>query len=84
MASMMVRTYEFVTGESVDVVLDYFTDDDGNPHEDNINKAAEAGFALGTTATTFDPSSNVRRDQMASFLTRMLDRLVAEGLAAQG
>jgi hypothetical protein len=33
------------------------------------------------TATTFAPGRDVRRDQMASFLTRLLDRLVEEGAA---
>jgi hypothetical protein len=33
------------------------------------------------TATTYEPREGVRRDQQASFLTRMLDTLVREGHA---
>ena len=49
---------------------DYFTDDNGHPSEDNINRVAEAGITLGCTTTTYCPSATVTRAQMASFLTR--------------
>jgi hypothetical protein len=39
--------------------------------QDNINIMAEIGVVEGTTATTFDPFSNVKRDQMASFINRL-------------
>ena len=51
---------------------DHFTDDDG-PHEDNINRIAEAGITTGCTATRFCPNGIVNRGQMASFLARALD-----------
>jgi hypothetical protein len=35
----------------------------------------EAGITTGRTATTYAPSEDVRRDQMASFLIRMVDLL---------
>ena len=37
--------------------------------------AAEAGFAQGTSETTFAPGDPVTRAQMASFLVRVLDRI---------
>jgi len=51
---------------------DYFTDIDGNIHEDNINKIAAAGITLGCNegGTLFCPDDYVRRDEMASFLAR--------------
>jgi len=52
---------------------DYFTDDNGHPSEDNINRVAEAGITLGCTTTTYCPSATVTRAQMASFLTRAWD-----------
>ena len=49
---------------------DYFTDDEGNTHQANINRIRAAGITTGCTATTYCPSGKVRRDQMASFLAR--------------
>ena len=51
---------------------DFFTDDAGNTHEDNINRLAEAGVTVGDGAGSYSPTTNVRRDQMASFLGRGL------------
>lgn len=45
-----------------------FTDDNGNIHEANINRLAQAGIVSGTTATTFSPSEVVTRGQMATFI----------------
>jgi hypothetical protein len=50
-----------------------FTDDNGNPHEVNINLVAREGIASGCTATTYCPASNVTRGQMAAFLHRAFD-----------
>jgi hypothetical protein len=53
-----------------------FTDvDAGNVHTPNIYAVLEAGITTGRTATTYAPSDDVRRDQMASFLVRMVDLL---------
>ena len=37
------------------------------------------GITTGTTATTYDPSSNVSRLQMAAFLARSVDRVLGRG-----
>ncbi|MFP5331830.1 MAG: hypothetical protein ACLGHX_05690 [Acidimicrobiia bacterium] len=50
-----------------------FTDDDGNVHEPNIQAIAAAGITLGCGGDNYCPSATVRRDEMASFLTRALD-----------
>ena len=50
-----------------------FTDDNGNPHEPNINIVAREGIASGCGTNLFCPSGLVKRDQMASFLSRALD-----------
>lgn len=52
---------------------DHFTDDNGHPSEDNINRLADAGITRGCTATTYCPEGSVTRAQMASFLTRAYD-----------
>ena len=51
---------------------DWFGDDAGSIHEDNINRIADAGITLGRADGTFDPDGGVRRDQMASFPARAL------------
>jgi hypothetical protein len=80
MASFLVRAYEYRTDVSLESLDDHFGDIRGNAHEDNINKAAEAGFTSGRAPGVYDPSANVTRAQMASFLARVLDRLVEGGL----
>lgn len=63
---------------------DFFVDDSGNDHENNINVLAAFGVAQGTGVDEsgrrfYGPSLDVQRDQMASFLARLLDFLVEEG-----
>lgn len=41
---------------------------------------ASIGVTTGTTATSYDPDTGVRRDQMASFLARFVDLLIEEGV----
>ena len=81
MATFLVHAYEYV-GPALTSSKDYFTDDNGNVHEDNINKAAEAGFAGGRADGTYGPLDPVTRDQMASFLARVLDLLVEGAFAS--
>ena len=59
-------------------MADYFVDDEGNTHEDNINRVAEAEITLGCDATgvIYCPDDSVTRAQMASFLGRGLDLLL--------
>ena len=52
---------------------DYFVDDDGNTHEDSINRLAEAGITVGCSASRFCPREAVTRAEMATFLARALD-----------
>lgn len=52
---------------------DYFGDDNGTPHEDNINRVAEAGITRGDGAGNYSPRARVGRDQMATFLVRAFD-----------
>lgn len=79
MASFLVRAYEHVDDADLDDAPSGFTDIDGNTHETSINKAAAAGFAHGTGPDTYSPARAVRRDQMASFVARTLERGTADG-----
>lgn len=60
----------------------HFADDDGTTHEDDINAAAAAGLTGGSNGR-YRPASPVRRDQMASFLTRLLDLIVEDDGAVE-
>lgn len=42
----------------------------------SIAEAYLSGLANGTTATTYDPSANVPREQMAAFVSRTMDQSV--------
>ncbi len=50
-----------------------FIDDDGSPHEPNIEALVVAGITNGCTDDRFCPSDPVTRGQMAAFLDRALD-----------
>jgi serine protease len=50
---------------------DYFVDDNGNKHEANINRLAQAGITSGCSLpNSFCPDGVVTREQMAAFLHR--------------
>ena len=51
---------------------DYFSDDNGQTHEADINKVAEAGITGGCADGRYCPTGPVYREQMASFLARAL------------
>ena len=52
---------------------DFFPDDEGNTHEDNINRLAAAGITEGLEDGTYDPAGVVTRAQMGSFLARAME-----------
>ncbi|MDJ0953131.1 MAG: PQQ-dependent sugar dehydrogenase [Acidimicrobiia bacterium] len=69
MAAFLVRTLDL----SDDGGTDWFTDDNGNIFEADINKLATAGITLGCNPpdnTNFCPADRVTRGQMAAFLVR--------------
>lgn len=65
MATFLTRASELAATST-----DYFDDDDGNPHEDDIDALAKAGITSGCGARLFCPSETVTRGQMAAFLHR--------------
>jgi hypothetical protein len=82
LASLLVRAYELRSGNTLPAGDDFFPDDDDSVHEENIDKAAQAGLTGGRADGTYGPVDPVRRDQVASFLARTLDLLVEDGLTA--
>lgn len=79
MATLLVRVHAFISGEQLNAGHDWFHDDDGSVHEANINRAAEAHFVAGVSVTSYAPQQSVRRDQIATFAARVLNRLVSRG-----
>lgn len=69
MASYLARGFDLTAG-----VKDFFSDDDGGEHEDNINRLAASGITLGCAAGRFCVGGEVTRGQLASFLSRGLAR----------
>jgi hypothetical protein len=67
MASFLVRAFDVPPTSE-----DFFGDDDGSIHEDEINALAAAGLAFGCTASRFCPANTVTREQMSAFLHRAL------------
>ncbi|HUF32672.1 MAG TPA: FG-GAP-like repeat-containing protein [Acidimicrobiales bacterium] len=83
MATFLVRAHDHRAGRALPTSsIDYFADDDGDTHEASINKAAAAGLTGGTGDGRFRPAASAPRDQMASFLARLLDLLVVEAGAS--
>jgi len=56
-----------------------FTDVAGNGFFCTIAEAYFSGLTSGTSATTYSPSNNVTRDQMAAFITRTMDQSLKRG-----
>lgn len=82
MASFIART---ITAAGVDLPAtstNHFSDDDGNTHEANINRLAEARVVNGVGGGRFDPSRVVRRDQMATFLANAYEHISGTVLPA--
>ena len=79
MASFVVRAAEWAYGSSLEAEEGpYFADvTPTNVHAENIDTAFEIiGLAEGTTEATFDPDGDTRRDQMATFLVRLVDMVL--------
>jgi len=80
MASYLVRALEWAHDTTYTAPKSPFTDIAGNTHEQAIDIAYDLGLTTGRTETTYEPRIDVRRDQMASFLVRLLSELAsAEG-----
>jgi hypothetical protein len=56
-----------------------FTDVQGNPFFCLIAEAYFSGLTAGTSATTYSPTQNVTREQMAAFITRTMDQALKRG-----
>jgi hypothetical protein len=83
MATFLVSTVERRTGRRLPLGEDYFNDDNNErAHGDNIGKATAAGLVGGAGGLSYKPLAATSRAQMASFLARALDLLVAQRKAS--
>ncbi len=73
MALFLTRLYERVTGSEAPAADTEFTDIAGRNDEQQaaIGQLFGLGVTTGTTDTTYSPTDNVTREQMASFVARM-------------
>jgi hypothetical protein len=76
MVAQLMRSSEKVFAEPAPNE-DFFNDDDGSVHEDNINFVAKHKVVQGTGGGGFSPDANVRRDQMASFVAGVIKAIGA-------
>ena len=72
MATFLVAAIDFMRPTDLATSPDAFTDDNGDPHEANINKLAAIDVVDGVGGTSYNPSGQLSRAQMASFLIRTL------------
>jgi hypothetical protein len=78
MASMLVRAYEHLARTELPTGPNPFRDTRGNTHERAITKAVRAGLTAGATPGRYDPAGTVSRQQMATFVSRMLAAAVED------
>ncbi len=82
MATIVVRTLEQAYGLTLPTGPVPFDDVSTTAtHRESIGKLVRAEVVAGTSATTYHPNRHVDRAQMASFLTRSISLLVADGRA---
>lgn len=78
MASILDRTYKFMTGEALPGGSDQFSDDSRSVHQESINAVAAADIMHGVDGR-FEPHLKVKRGPMAQYAARMMIRLEETG-----
>lgn len=83
LASFVARAYHYATNATLGPAWagSYPDVPAGDVHAADIKAVAGAGIAVGYPDGSFGPTQAVTRDQVASFLARLLDVLVAQGHA---
>lgn len=79
MATFLANAYRYRFSESLPLNPEVdFSDIAGSTHEESIRRVAGAGLTGGTGGGLYSPDEWVRRDQMTSFITRLLDLALEE------
>ena len=79
-AGLVARAAEHAAGAPSRTPAPHFDDIAGSPHRQGIVTAAQMSLVLGHGDGSFGPDADVRRDQAATMLVRLLDRLHQQGL----
>lgn len=79
-AAAVARADEWLAGADIRAIGAPFADTAGHADEGPILKAAGLRIISGRSADEFAPDVSLRRDQAASMVSRMLDRMVQQGL----
>jgi hypothetical protein len=84
MASFVARTLGVLGADTAGHQSCTFTDEASipQPHRANVHALCGLGIAVGAVDGSFDPNGDIRRDQMAAYLTRALDVLAEQGITA--
>ena len=70
-AAVAVKMYEAISGKKAEpVAVNPFTD----TNDEYVLKAYALGITFGTSKTTFTPNAEITREQMATMLTRALNK----------
>lgn len=80
MAAFVNRLQAHLVGEAFTDDGDYFTDDDGDPGEDNLDALAAVGIFQGEGGGRVVPGGHITRRQMANVLLRHAQVLFADGV----
>lgn len=81
-ASVILRAITAADVAVIQGAADAFTDDDGSPHEADIDILAAMGVIQGRADGTFDPTAPVSRAELASLMARAYEVVSGEALAA--
>lgn len=79
MATFLVNTITTSGGTLAPADRDRFGDDNGTPHEDSINRLAQAGIVSGSNGR-YAPDAPVSRAQMATFLVAAHEHRTGQAL----
>jgi hypothetical protein len=81
MASFVARMLGVIGASTAQHQTCSFTDEASipAPHRANVHTLCGLGIAVGGVDGSFNPNGDIRRDQMAAYLTRALDVLVEQG-----
>jgi hypothetical protein len=80
MATFIARALRESGDELRPATRDWFSDDQGSPHEDAINRLAEAGIVEGRGPGVFAPTAAVGRGAMTKFLALSFEHTSQESL----
>ncbi|MCD7905166.1 MAG: S-layer homology domain-containing protein [Clostridiales bacterium] len=73
-ASIAAKLYEALSGESAAVVSTPFTDISSDKNAAEIAKAYGLDITAGTSPTTFEPNTEINREQLAAMLCRTIKK----------